>query len=250
MTFNKEKKQTSIFVTAGFPKVDSLQEQILFLQEKGIDFIEVGIPFSDPMADGEKIQETSSIAIKNGMNIKLLFEQLLEIKSNISIPLVMMSYFNPIFTFGLEKFLEKCQQVNIKNVIIPDISLEVYERNYLSIFEKYGVNICFLVTPNTENERIQKMAKYSENGFVYLVSQNATTGNESKEEVNEVQKNRYSEIKKLCKNTPMMIGFGIKNRHDLQVAHDFSDGGIIGTAYLNALSAGKEDQFIDALFGE
>jgi tryptophan synthase alpha chain len=245
--FKKDKKQTSIFVTAGFPKIDSLKKQIIDLQEKGVDFIEVGIPFSDPMADGEKIQETSTVAIENGMTIKLLFDQLNEIKENISIPLVMMSYFNPIFTFGLKEFLKNCQQVNIQNVIIPDISMEVYERNYKSLFEEYNINVCFLVTPNSENERIQKMAGYSKNAFVYLVSQNSTTGTSKNGQINTDLHKRYSEIKLLCGDTPLMIGFGIKNREDLQMAQNFADGGIIGTAYLNAVSENSEGLFISNL---
>jgi tryptophan synthase alpha chain len=248
MTFKKEKKQTSIFITAGFPKVDSLQEQILFLQAKGIDFIEVGIPFSDPMADGEKIQETSNCAIANGMTVTLMFEQLKSFKDEVKIPLVIMTYFNPILNFGLDLFLKKCCEVGIFNVIIPDISLECYERNYKNQFEKSGINLCFLVTPNSNNERIKKMASYSKNGFLYLVSQNAITG-ENKESSDKLTE-RYSEIKTLCAETPMMIGFGIKNREDLQRAQHYSDGGIIGTAYLNALSDAREEEFIDGLFRE
>jgi tryptophan synthase alpha chain len=244
--FKKEKKQTSIFITAGFPKVDSLQEQILFLQAKGIDFIEVGIPFSDPMADGEKIQETSNCAIANGMTVTLMFEQLKSLKDEVKIPLLIMTYFNPILSFGLGLFLKKCYEVGISNVIIPDISLECYERNYKNQFEKSGITLCFLVTPNSNNERIKKMATYSKNGFLYLVSQNAITG-ENKESSDKLTE-RYSEIKTLCAETPMMIGFGIKSREDLQRAQHFSDGGIIGTAYLNALSEAREEEFIDDLF--
>jgi tryptophan synthase alpha chain len=245
--FKKEKKQTSIFLTAGFPKFESLKKQILYLQDKGIDFIEVGIPFSDPMADGEKIQETSLIAIKNGMNIKSMFEQLNEIKLTIKIPLVIMSYFNPIFTFGFENFLKECQKSNIKHIIIPDISLEVYERNYKLIFEKFEMNMCFLITPNSENHRIIKMSEYSKNGFLYLVSQNSTTGNTSNKEIDKKIIKRYSEIKKLCQNTPLMIGFGIKNKKELKIAHNYADGGIIGTAYLSSISENKEDSFIESV---
>jgi tryptophan synthase alpha chain len=248
MMFIKEKKQTSIFITAGFPKLESLKTQILNLQEKGIDFIELGIPFSDPMADGEKIQETSNLAIENGMTVKLLFDQLESIKNEVKIPLVLMTYFNPVLNFGLESFLSKCQQVGIKNSIIPDISLECYERNYKDLFERFGINLCFLITPKSSNERIVKMAKYSKNGFIYLVSQNSITG-ENKTFTDELTK-RYSEIKALCQETPVMIGFGIKNREDLLFAQNFSDGGIIGTAYLKAISAEKEEEFIDGLLGK
>lgn len=246
--FKKEKKQISIFITAGFPKIDSLKSQILFLQSKGIDFIEVGIPFSDPMADGEKIQETSNFAIENGMTVKLMFKQLKNFKSEVKIPLVIMSYFNPILSFGLDLFFKKCSEVGISNVIIPDISLESYERNYRNQFEKWGITLCFLITPNSNDERIKKMASYSKNGFLYLVSQNSITG--ENKELSDKLTERYSEIKLLCFETPMMIGFGIKNREDLQRAQHFSDGGIIGTAYLNALSEAREEEFIEGLFRE
>jgi tryptophan synthase alpha chain len=245
--FKKETKQLSIFVTAGYPELGSLQNQVLSLQEKGVDFIEIGIPFSDPMADGEKIQQTSSIAIENGMNINILFEQLAQFKDKIEIPLVMMSYFNPIFTFGLGKFLSECQNLKIQHVIIPDISLEVYERNYKSDFEKYGITLCFLITPNSENDRILKMAKYSKNGFVYLVSQNSTTGSTNKNETDLKLKSRYKEIKKICQETPLMIGFGIKNKVDLKMVQEHASGGIIGTAYLNAISENSEKEFIESL---
>lgn len=243
-TFKKTKKQVSIFITAGYPTIDSTMEQILMLQEKGIDFIELGIPFSDPMADGPAIQETSNLALQNGMNLDLLFTIIEQNKAKIHVPLVMMGYFNPIFLFGLERFLQKCSDLNIKHLIIPDISLEVYERNYQTQFEKYGVSLCFLVTPLTTDDRIIKMAEHSKNGFIYLVSQNAITG-ENKDSSSSLEQ-RYTEIKKLCKETPVMLGFGIQNKFDVEKAHQFTDGAIIGTAYLKALKLGQEEAFLNS----
>lgn len=245
--FKKEKKQISIFITAGFPSVESTIEQIVNLQVQGIDYIEVGIPFSDPMADGPVIQHTSNVALANGMNLHLLFEIISTYKEQISVPLVLMGYFNPILQLGLSNFLENCQKTGIRHVIIPDISVELFESRYQGLFEKYDVHVCFLITPETDNERIQKMASYSKNSFLYLVSQSAITG--ENKEISEKLTKRYTEIKQLCDETPLMLGFGIKNKSDVELAHEFTDGAIIGTAYLKALEIGKEKGFVEGVMG-
>lgn len=243
--FKRNKKQISIFITAGYPTLESTTEQILFLQKKGIDFIEVGIPFSDPMADGPVIQETSSIALANGMQMDLLFSQLESIKDHVKIPLVLMGYLNPVLQFGLEKFLKKCQELSIASVILPDMSLELYKRFYKELFEQYNISVSFLITPLTQNERIQKIAKISEKSFVYLVSVTSITGGKIQIDDNIV--NRYDEIKQLCGNTPVMIGFGISTSMDVKNAHKHCDGAIIGSAYLKALKIGKEISFMENL---
>ncbi len=239
--FRKNSKQVSIFVTSGFPDIDSLPNQIHTLAESGIDFIEVGIPFSDPMADGPTIQESSDIALKNGMNIATMFHQLEDV--NVSIPLVIMSYFNPILHFGLEAFLQRCIQVGVQHVIVPDISLEVYDALYREQFENNGVTLCFLVTPNTNSDRIAEMSKRSANGFIYLVSSSMTTGNE----VKQMGASEVDRIRKACGATPLMIGFGIRNRSDVENVHRMADGAIIGSAYIRALSNGSEKSFISEL---
>ncbi len=239
--FKQEKKQVSIFITAGYPKLESTVEQILFLQEKGIDFIEVGIPFSDPMADGETIQKSSSLALSNGMNLEILFQQLESIQDKVKIPLVLMGYLNPVLQFGLEKFLQKCQNLNISNLIIPDISFEIYTFKYKELFEKYKIELCFLITPNTSNKRIELISKKCKNGFIYLVSQNATTGQEKGEKD---LSNRYEEIKLLCKNVPLMMGFGISDKQGIKKAHQYCDGAIIGSAYLKALENNFQEKFM------
>ncbi|GAB5418230.1 MAG: tryptophan synthase subunit alpha [Crocinitomicaceae bacterium] len=239
--FRKNSKQVSIFVTSGFPTIDSLPKQIHALEENGIDFIEVGIPFSDPMADGPTIQKSSDVALRNGMNVSMMFRQLAEV--NASIPLVIMSYFNPIIRFGLEAFLQRCVDVGVKNVIIPDISLEVYDELYRRQFEKSGITLCFLVTPNTDSERITVMSKRSSNGFIYLVSSSMTTGNE----VKQIGASEVGRIRAACGETPLMIGFGIRNRNDVESVHRMADGAIIGSAYIRALSNGTEQSFISEL---
>ncbi len=243
--FKKHKKQISIFITAGYPTLESTTEQILTLQSSGIDFIEVGIPFSDPMADGPVIQETSSIALANGMQMDILFSQLESIQDQIKVPLVLMGYLNPVIQYGIDKFLSRCKELSIASVILPDMSLELYERFYKSKFEKFQIPISFLITPLTDNERIQKIAKISEKSFVYLVSVTSITG--GKISFDSITVNRYDEIKTLCEETPVMIGFGISNLVDVRNAQKHSDGAIIGSAYLNALKIKSQSMFLENL---
>lgn len=241
--FRKDSKQVSIFVTSGFPKIDSLPNQIQMLESKGIDFIEVGIPFSDPMADGPTIQESSDVALKNGMTISLLFNQLAEV--NAKIPLVIMSYFNPILHFGLDEFLNRCHDVGVKHAIIPDISLEVYDQLYRTQFEANGITLCFLVTPNTSTERITEMSQRSANGFIYLVSSSMTTGNE----VKQIGPSKVNRIRTACGDTPLMIGFGIRTKADIEKVHQMADGAIIGSAFIRATNEQRESAFIEELIG-
>lgn len=240
--FRKNSKQLSIFVTAGFPELHSLPQQIDFLEKSGIDFIEVGVPFSDPMADGPTIQASSDIALKNGMNVSLLFDQLTTVQT--TIPLVIMSYFNPILHFGLDTFLQRCNDVGVHHTIIPDISLEIYDQLYRSEFEKHGITLCFLVTPTTDSARISTMSQHSSNGFIYLVSSSMTTGNS----VKQIGPEEVDRIRKACGNTPLMIGFGIKTKANISKVHQMADGAIIGSAYINALSKGAGNEFISAVW--
>lgn len=238
----KETKQLSIFTTAGYPELNSLKEQITLFEKSNIDFIEVGIPFSDPMADGPTIQKTSERALSNGMNMDLIFDQLEEISTDI--PVVLMGYLNPVMTFGLEKFLQKCKRLNIRSVILPDLSLEIYERFHKALFESYNVYPVFIVTPKTSKERIIRIAKACENSFVYLVSSNATTGANI-----ELQDNskRYVEIKSICGNTPLFIGFGIKTKADVQRIQQSVDGAIIGSAFLESVTRKEEAKFLEEI---
>lgn len=236
--FQKNTKQISIFVTAGFPEIESLPNQISLLEQHGIDFIEVGIPFSDPMADGPTIQHSSEVAIRNGMNIDVLFSQLNQVQSNV--PLVIMSYFNPILHYGLEEFLQGCTEAGVYHIILPDVSLEVYDAKYRSIFEKYGIAFCFLATPKTSSERIAAMAERSSNGFLYLVSSAMTTGNN----VKRLAPKEVERIRAAAGNIPIMIGFGIRNTEDVRSVHEMADGAIIGSAYIRALSSGNQESFL------
>jgi tryptophan synthase alpha chain len=239
-TFKKNKKQTSIFITAGFPKLESLNSQLELLESNGVDFVEVGIPFSDPLADGPIIQATSETAIQNGMNLELLFEQLMA--RTTAIPIVLMGYLNPVLSFGIERFLKACINVRITSVILPDMSIEIYERFYQADFEAAGIFPSFLITPESSDERIRKTAKLCANSFVYLVSSNATTG--GKNAFNDEQLTRFFEIKNACDNTPMFIGFGIHSAEIVGKVQSVSDGAIIGSAYLKALEKGIESDFL------
>lgn len=242
-SFKKDHKQLSIFVTAGYPKLDSLPDQLLLLEANGVDFVEVGIPFSDPMADGPTIQKTSDVALKNGMHLKLLFEQLRERTS--TIPVVLMGYLNPVIAFGVERFLQSCVEVGVSSVILPDMSLEIYERFYRASFESFGVYPCFLVTPNTPQERVTQISRACEDSFVYLVSTNATTG---KVITFDAQQHTYYEaIQTACGETPLFIGFGIDSKEKVDFVHRVSDGAIIGSAYLKALEKGNERAFLQSL---
>ena len=240
---NRTKPALSIFTTAGFPKFNSLNQQLLLLEHKGVDFVEVGVPFSDPLADGPTIQASSMVALQNGMNLTHLFSQLKE--RTAQTPIILMGYLNPILRFGMERFLTEAKACNVSGFVLPDLSIEIYERKYKSLFEKFELPLCFLVTPATSDERIIKSAELSKNGFIYLVSSNSTTGNETEQKADFTK--RYAHIKKLAGSTPVVIGFGIKNKSDFNTATEGLDGGIIGSAFIKALESGEEESFLDGL---
>ena len=238
--FKKATKQLSIFVTAGYPELNSLQEQLNLLESKGVDFVEVGIPFSDPMADGPTIQQTSDVALKNGMNLELVFAQLSERTS--TLPIVLMGYLNPVLSFGIERFLNACNEVGVRSVILPDMSLEIYNRFYRNQFERHEVFPCFLITPTSSPERIQRISEACKNSFVYLVSSNATTGGVSS--FAPEQAKNYADIRKICGETPLFIGFGIDSKEKVKFVQDVCDGAIIGSAYLKAVKKNEATEFL------
>ncbi len=242
--FKKTGKSVSIFITAGYPKKESLTEQILFLQDQGIDFLEIGIPFSDPMADGPVIQETSSIALKNGMNLAVLFEQLSGMKEQIKIPLVLMGYLNPILQFGVDSFLIKCESAGISGLIIPDLSFELVEKKYQHSFGSSKIPLIYLITPATSDSRIAQIAQLSTKSFIYLVGQNKITGSSYSLSEHQV---RYSELQLLSNGVPLFLGFGISTAAQKQEASNYTDGVIIGSAYLQALSKKTEEEFLENL---
>ncbi|MDP2385581.1 MAG: tryptophan synthase subunit alpha [Bacteroidota bacterium] len=226
-----KKDLLNIYFTAGYPNLNDTSRIIEELQASGADMIEIGIPFSDPLADGPVIQQSSKVALENGMTLNLLFEQLKDIRKHVTIPLVLMGYFNPVLQFGVEKFCAKCKEAGIDGVIIPDLPLDEYLERYQSIFEEYELSNILLVSPGTSAERLKKIDEAS-NSFLYFVSSNSTTGN--KNGMQESKENYFHRIKGL--NYPVLIGFGIKDRNTFEEACKYANGAIIGTSFINAIS--------------
>lgn len=228
--FDKKKKILSIYFTAGFPNLDDTTKIIENLQNSGVDIIEIGLPFSDPLADGPTIQESSTAALKNGMNTSLLFKQIKNIRSKISIPLIIMGYFNPILQYGVEKFCLHSKISGIDGLIIPDLPIDIYTSTYKNIFESHNLYNIFLITPQTSTDRILKIDKISK-GFIYMVSDSSITG--AKNIIDKSQKEYFLRIKKMNLNNPTIVGFGISNSETFKLATNYSDGAIIGSAFIS-----------------
>lgn len=233
--FQEKKEQIlSIYFTAGYPNLDDTVPMIQTLQKNGVDLIEIGMPFSDPVADGPVIQHSSLIALQNGMSIRKLFEQLKNIRQSVDIPLILMGYINPVLQYGVEAFCQKCSEIGIDGLIIPDLPLTVYEEDYKSIFEANNLHNIFLITPQTSKERIRVIDEAS-SGFIYMVSSNATTG--AKASVSDFQKSYFERVNSLVLKNPRLIGFGISNAETFKNACQYASGAIIGSAFVKALDA-------------
>ena len=228
----EEGKLLSIYFTAGFPNLNDTADIIIKLQESGVDMIEIGLPFSDPLADGPTIQDSSMSAINNGMNTDILFNQLKDIRDKVSIPLIIMGYFNPILQYGVEKFCKKCNEIGIDGLIIPDLPIDYYLENYKSIFEQNKLYNMFLIAPQTSDERIRKIDSISK-GFIYMVSSSSITG--SKNSFSSEQINYFERIEKMNLNTPRIIGFGVGNKETFNATVNYSEGAIIGSAFIKNL---------------
>ena len=227
--FNKKKNLLSIYFTAGFPDINDTLKIIKELDKSKVDIIEIGLPFSDPLADGPTIQKSSEKALSNGMTTNLLFDQLKDLRKISEIPVVIMGYFNPILQYGIEKFCSNCKDVGIDGLIIPDLPADIFKKNYKIIFEKYKLNMMFLITPQTSNERISLIDDLSK-GFIYMVSSYSVTG--AKDSFDKYQIEYFKRIKKLNLSNPLLIGFGISNKKTFQAACQNSNGAIIGSAYI------------------
>lgn len=229
----ENKKLLSIYFTAGYPSLNDTAKIIKELEENGVDMIEIGLPFSDPLADGPTIQASSTLALKNGMTTELLFQQLESIRESVSIPLIIMGYFNPILQFGVEKFCQKCQEVGIDGLILPDLPLNVYQDHYEPILKKYGLVNIFLITPQTSDERILQIDAASD-GFIYMVSSASVTG--SQEGFGNQQENYFKRIAGMNLKNPQIVGFGISNAETFQQATKMTKGAIIGSAFIKHLT--------------
>ena len=227
--FKNSKDILSIYFTSGFPKLDDTLEIIKELDSSNVQMIEIGLPFSDPLADGPTIQKSSEIALKNGMTTDLLFKQLNGLRAITDIPVVIMGYFNPILQYGFEKFCRRCKNVGIDGLIVPDLPVEIYQKDYIKITEKFGLNMMFLITPQTSNERIYKIDTFS-NGFIYMVSSYSVTG--ARDSFDEYQIDYFKRIKKMKLSNPLLIGFGIGNNNTYKTACKYSSGAIIGSAFI------------------
>ncbi len=229
----EKSKLLSIYFTAGYPNLNDTVSIIKSLEESGVDMIEIGLPFSDPLADGPTIQNSGSISLQNGMTTEILFSQLKNIRESVKIPLLIMGYFNPILQYGVEKFCKKCAETGIDGLIIPDLPLDVYHKEYQNIFEEYNLVNVFLVTPQTSVERIRFIDSIS-NGFIYLVSSASTTG--AQNTFGESQTNYFDKIYKMQLKTPQIVGFGISNKETFEQATKTTNGAIIGSAFVKFLS--------------
>ena len=222
----------SVYMTAGYPSLDDTTTVIRELENSGADIIEIGMPFSDPLADGPLLQVCNQKALENGMTLEKLFNQLEGIRSRVSLPLILMGYLNPVLNYGFEEFCKNAKDVGIDGLILPDLPLEEYENSYRQICESYGLHMIFLITPQTSKERIQKIEKLS-GGFIYMVSASATTGARSGFAPEQIEYFRKISDMKLDK--PCLIGFGISNSESFSEACRYAAGAIIGSAFMKAL---------------
>lgn len=228
----KRKNLLNIYCTAGYPHLNSTTEVILSLDKAGVDLVEIGMPYSDPLADGPTIQRSSTVALKNGMSIKKVLEQIKSIRSQTSIPIILMGYLNPVLQYGMEKFLQSCQEVGVDGLIVPDLPMDVYEMSYQNLFGKYAVQMIFLITPQTSVERIRKIDALSD-AFIYVVSTAATTGKQAG--FGEENIAYFERIKAMHLKNPSLIGFGISDRQSYQTVCEYSNGAIIGSAFIRML---------------
>ncbi|MFC4632940.1 tryptophan synthase subunit alpha [Dokdonia ponticola] len=234
----EDKKLLSLYFTAGYPHINDTVSILQQLQDSGVDMVEIGLPFSDPLADGPTIQESSTAALKNGMTTQLLFDQLKDVRKTIDIPLIVMGYFNPMLQYGVEKFCAKCQEIGIDGIIMPDLPLAEYEAEYKAIFEKYGLINVFLITPQTSDARIQQIDAAS-NGFIYMVSSASTTGSQSG--FGNTQSEYFERIANMNLKNPQIVGFGISNAKTFEAATAFAKGAIIGSAFIKHITAHGAD---------
>jgi tryptophan synthase alpha chain len=240
----KQENLLSVFYTAGFPKLSSTIEVGEALEKAGADLIEIGIPFSDPVADGPAIQESNKIALDNGMNVRLLLSQVKELRQKVSLPIILMGYLNPVLQYGMDKFCSDCSAAGVDGLILPDLPLDVYLKEYQTTIHHAGLSITFLVSPTTSDQRIRLIDENSD-AFIYAVSASSTTG--AKKGFNEEQLQYFDRLKKMKLKTPLMVGFGISSKDTFQQACEYSTGAIIGSAFITMLRSSQHiDQDVDA----
>ena len=228
----------SIYFCAGAPTLDGTADVIRTLEKNGVNMIEIGMPFSDPMADGPVIQEAATKALRNGMSIRKLFEQLKDIRKDVQIPLILMGYLNPLFQYGFEAFCKKCKEVGVDGMIIPDLPFRDYQELYKPIAEKYDLRFIFLITPETSEERIRLIDAHT-SGFIYMVSSASTTG--AQKSFDEAKQEYFRKINAMNLRIPRMVGFGISNKQTFDAACANASGGIIGSRFVTLLEEKNGD---------
>lgn len=246
----KSKRILNVYCTAGYPSLDSTMQVMASLQKNGADIIELGMPYSDPLADGEVIQVSSIKALANGMNIAVLFEQIKDMRKNISIPVILMGYMNPILQYGFEAFCKKAKEVGVDGLILPDLPLFEFEQFYGKIIKENNLDFIFLVTPETPEQRVKKLDSLS-NGFLYAVSSSTTTG---KDKDFNVVAQYLQKLQAMQLKNPILVGFGIKDKVTFDAATLHTQGAIIGSAYIQQLTKGDDietttSQFLNSVLG-
>ena len=232
------KNLLSIYFCAGCPTLEGTANVIRTLEKNGVNMIEIGIPFSDPMADGLVIQNAATRALRNGMSLRILFEQLQDIRRDVHIPLVLMGYLNPIMRFGFEAFCRKCAECGIDGVIIPDLPFKDYEESYKAISQKYDIRVIMLITPETSEARVREIDAHTD-GFIYMVSSAATTG--AQKDFDAQKQAYFKKIQDMNLRNPRMVGFGISNKQTFEAACSHSSGAIIGSRFVSLLNEHKGD---------
>lgn len=233
-TLEKPGKLLSIYFTAGFPNLEDTVPVLQALQDAGVDMVEIGLPFSDPLADGPTIQQSSTRALRNGMTTQRLFEQLEQVRETIHIPLILMGYFNPVLQYGVEAFCRKCKEVGIDGLILPDLPLEIYERDYQHLMEPYGLSMVFLISPQTSEARVRRIDQAS-TSFIYMVSSASTTG--VQDGFGKGQEGYFRRIEAMGLEHPQIVGFGISDAKSFQTATERTKGAIIGSAFVRMLDS-------------
>lgn len=239
-----EQKLLSIFFTAGYPNLDDTVSIAQALEESGADMLEIGIPFSDPLADGPTIQASSEQALANGMTLATLFDQLEMLRPAVSIPVLLMGYLNPILQYGVEAFCERCAEVGVDGVILPDLPLPLYLKSYKDTFERHGLKVVWLVTPRTSDERMREIDGHA-TGFLYVVSSFAVTGNQLA--VDQQKQDYFARVHALDLQSPLMVGFGIYDAESFARSTALADGGIIGSAFLKAIADVPSEQMNETI---
>lgn len=231
--FNTKKERVlSIYFTAGFPKLEDTLPVMEAIQAGGADIIEIGVPYSDPIADGPTIQDSNLIALENGMSLKKLFEQLVGFRAKIHLPVVLMGYLNPIMQYGMEAFCKKCKEVGIDGLILPDLPMQQYLDEFKELFEEYGLFNIFLISPQTSEKRIREIDQNS-NGFIYMVSSHSITG--AKTGITEEQITYFKRVEAMNLKNPRLIGFGISDAETFTTASEYGNGAIIGSAFIKKI---------------